>query len=214
MTTLGELRLQILRLLGNPDGEGYSDDLLFDAIGMAFDAILPWTPKTSKVGFTGDGTKTSFALPVDLYEVEAVITDLGEVLPKAYLQTGQKIGTYSINANDWLLYPNGYITFSRAISSEVVFTLYYLAHWTKPTTGTDLTTIIEIPERSLIGICLYSAAYAIFPEAIGASEVRQFGTRVDSGNPEHNPMQRTALYLLDLFHREMSRHPKHQKAAS
>jgi hypothetical protein len=213
MATLGELRSRLLRLLGDPEGSGYSDALLIDAISNAFDAILPWMPKTSKHTLTGDGTAVSFALPSDYYDAEALLSEEGEALPKAYLTTGQFLGERSNNANDWIEYPNGYLSLSNPISSGAEYTLYYLARWAKPTVNTEEAANMEPPEIATIGISLYSAAYALLPAAIGAAEVRQFNTRIDSGTPEHNPIQRTALYLLDLFKLEMSRHPKHQKAA-
>lgn len=213
MATLGELRLRLLRLLGDPEGAGYSNELLLDALSNAFDAILPWVPKTSTFALVGDGSSTTLQLPDDCYEVEALLNENGEVLPKAYFATGQYLGERSINANDWLEYPYGYLSLSRAINSGEEYTLYYLARWAKPTENTEVSAAMEPPEIATIGITLYAAAYTLLPSAIGASEVRQFNTRVDSGTPEHNPMQRTALYLLDLFKLEMSRHPKHQKAA-
>lgn len=214
MTSLGDLRSQVLRLLGDPAGSGYEDTLILDGINAAFDAILPWTPKTAKSTITGDGTATAFLSPADCYEIEAVVKDsTGEVLPRTMLVASQKIGLMSLNSNDWIEYPDKYLSFSKAPSTGEIYSVYYLAHWTKFTTATDMTTLIEPPERSLIGITLYAAAYILLPAAVGASEVRQFATRIDSGTPEHNPMQRTALYLLELFQREMGRHPKHQKAS-
>lgn len=213
MATLDELRFQIFRLLGTPDGTGYEDALILDAISMAFDAILPWIPKTVTTTFTGDGSTTSFVLPSHLYELEAIVDEQGEVLPRAILAVGQHIGTRSDNINDWLEYPSGSVTFSKPLSTDEVYTVYYLAHWNKPTADTDKAASMEPPEIATIGIVLYASAYAIFPAAVGASEIRQFNTRIDSGTPEQNPMQKTALYILDLFQKEMSRHPKHQKAA-
>jgi hypothetical protein len=214
MATLGELRSRILRLLGDPNGAGYSDEILLDSISSALDAILPWTPKTASETLTGDGTTRVFELPADLYEVEAIIVETtGEVLPGAILVPHGNFGVGITSTNDWLATPSGSITFSYAPGSGVIYNLYYLAYWTKPTTFNDLTLILEPPAQSLIGLTLYSTAYCLLPEAVGASEIRQFGTRIDSGTPEHNPMQKTALYMLDLFQREMNRHPKHQKAA-
>lgn len=213
MATLEELRTQVYRLLGTPDGTGYDPELINDALCMAFDAILPWMPKTATITLTGDGSVTSFTLPSHLYEIEAIVSNQGEVLPRSLLSVGQHIGTRSQNINDWLEYPTGKVSFSKVPVKDETLTVYYLAHWNKPTTETEKDAIMEPPERATIGIALYAAAYAIFPSAVGASEIRQFNTRIDSGTPEQNPMQKTALYILDLFQREMSRHPKHQKAA-
>lgn len=213
MTTVGELRLRILRLLGDIEGAGYSDELIVDAIGASFHAILPWRPKTASITLTGDGDTVTFALPDDLYEIEAVIDDeSGEVLPRSVLSPGQKVGQYSTNVNQWIEYPYGSITLAKALNTNETYTLMYLAYWNKPDTATSLDEQIEPPDIVLTGLTLYASAYAILPTAIGVAEIRPFNTRIDSGNPEHNPMQKTAIYLLDLFAKEMNRHPKHQKA--
>jgi len=212
-TTLGELRSRILRLLGDPEGAGYSGDLLLDGIVAAMEAILPWMPKTARTLFTGDGNTVIYALPSDLYETEAVVVNLsGEVLPRSVLSPGQKLGLYSTNVNQWIEYPSGSMTFAKALRTGEVYDLYYLARWTKPTTTSLDSEVLETPDVALTGLTIYAAAYVILPTAIGVSELNPFKTRVDSGNPTHNPMQDTALYLLDLFAKEMNRHPKHQKA--
>jgi len=154
----------------------------------------------------------SYALPDDLYQIEACVDDdTGKILPSAQLIPGRTHGENISGDNDWLEFPNGYITFSKDISVGETYTLYYLAHWDKPATN-GLNDTIEPPEYTHLGLLLYSSAYMLFPNAISASEVRQFNTKVDSGNPEHNPMQESATYLLKLFNDEMNRHPRHQKA--
>jgi hypothetical protein len=184
-----------------------------DAINAALDAILPWVPKTAKTTFTGDGTSVVFALPGDLYEIEAVVVNSsGEVLPRSILSPGQKLGLLSLNTNQWLEYPNGSITLAKPLNTNEVYDLYYLAHWAKVTATSLDATVMEPPAVTMIGLTIFAAAYALLPSAVGAAEYGQFKTRIDSGNPEHNPMQKTTLYLLELFAREMNRHPKHQKA--
>ena len=113
MATLSELRARILRLLDDPEGAGYSDDLLLNAISAALDAILPWAPKTSISSITGDGTTKAFPLPTDLYEIEALVDEsTGEVLPRSVLAPGLLLGVNSRNNNDWLEYPSGSISFA------------------------------------------------------------------------------------------------------
>jgi hypothetical protein len=213
MTTFSDLRLRILRMLNDPDGEGNTDALIMDAINAAFDAILPWTPKTATSQITGDGSAVEFALPADCYEVEAlVVNDTGEHLPRAILAPGQTRGTYTPNTNDFLEYPSGSITLSKNLDTDEIYDLFYLAHWTKIANSDGWDSIIEVPSRAETGIVLYASAYLLLPQGVSAAEIRQFNTRVDSGTPEQNPMQKTALWMIELFQREMNRHPKHQKA--
>jgi len=212
--TLGSLRGHVLRLLDDPDGGGYSDDLLLDGISAAFDAILPWIPKTASIVLTGDGNTTVFDLPADLYEIEAVSSNLnGDIWPRTVLAPGQKLGLWVQEDNQWLDYPVNQITFAKPIRSGELVTILYLSYWDKPTSMTVLEEPLEPPDMALVGITLYAASYLILPSAIGVSEINPFKRKGDSGTPEHNPMQTTSKFLRDLFVQEMSRHPKHQKAS-
>jgi hypothetical protein len=209
MTTFGELKGQILRLLGDPDSEGYSPELLIDAVQAAQIAILPWMPKTASVQLaSGD---TEYALPNGFYAVEAVIVDsTGEVLPQAIFAPGNYFGAKISGTNDWIEFPAGYISFSKELPET--YTLYYLATWAELDDTTTEEYELEVPIQATVGMCLYGAAYALQPQAVGTAAIRQFATKVDSGNPEHNPLQQSATYLLKLFVNEMNRHPKYQRS--
>jgi hypothetical protein len=214
MVKYGQLKNRIRRLLDDDLAEpGYGEELVREGLSSAFDAILPWLPKTASTDFTGDAVATAFALPADFYDVEAVVADDGIVLQRATLHVGAYFGA-SISApnNDWLLQPNGYITFAKALTESQVYKLYYLASWKKfDETATD-EDVMEPPDIALTGIALYAAAYILVPSATSITSVRQFGTKVDSGNPEHNPVQKAVSYLLSMFTQEMNRHPRHAKA--
>lgn len=199
-------------MLSDAEFSGYDEEMFYDALGAALDAILPWVPKTATATLTGDGS-SGYALPSDLYEIAAIVDDdTGELLPHSVLIPGSYRGINLAETNDWLEYPHGYVSFSKEVTVGETYTLYYLAHWTKPT-GTSQDSIdLEPPDFTNNGLVLYSTAYMLFPSAVSAAEVRQFNTKVDSGNPEHNPMQRSATYLIGLFMDEMNRHPRHQKA--
>jgi len=172
-------------------------------------AILPWMPKTAKTSLTaGD---TVYALPDDFYAVEAVvIQSTGEIVPQAMFAPGSFHGANISGNNDWIEYPAGSLSFSKELPGD--YDLYYLAVWTPLGDTPDEDLTLEPPNASMTGMAFYSAAYALQPQAVNTAEVRQFNTRVDSGNPEHNPLQDAALYLLKLFQNEMNRHPKHQRA--
>lgn len=212
MTTILELRERVGRMLSDPTLSGYDVGLFFDSLNAALDAILPWVPKTATNTITGSGAKI-YTLPEDCYQVETCVVDAdGELLPQAILIPGYYHGDSIKATNDWLEYPEGSISFSKEISVGETYTLYYLAHWTKPTEETEESTDLEPPEYTHYALTLYTTAAMLLPAAISAAEVRQYATKVDSGNPEHNPMMETSKYLLRLFVDEMNRHPKHQKA--
>lgn len=211
-TTYLELREKILRLLGDPEGAGYDNALILDAVRVAQEAILPWIPKLATTTLTGTGTDKIFALPSDLYTIDAVIvTSSGETIPQAILSPGKTWGENSSGTNNWLEYPSGSITLAKELVSGETYDIFYLAYWTNPTDLTADTFVMEVPAYAIYGLTLYSAAYMMIPNAANAAEMRQWLTKVDSGSPEHNPMMKASNWLISLFQSEMSRHPKHQK---
>jgi len=199
-------------MLGDPEGSGYDDELILDAVRVAHEAIMPWTPKLATAELTGDGSATIFVLPTDLYSVDSVcVRTTGEIISQAVLSPGKTWGEYSSGTNNWLEYPSGSLTFAKELSSGEIYDLFYLAYWNVPQTSTDNTFILEPPAYAHYGISLYASAYCLVPQAANAAEMRQWLTRIDSGSPEHNPMMKAANWLLSLFQSEMSRHPKYQK---
>lgn len=213
MATYGELTSRILRMLGDPEGEGYSELQVLDAIQAATDAVLPWTPKTSVITLTGDGATTAYALPSDAYAIETIIVDAsGEMLPPSIIAPGNYIGSNTTGVNSWILYPSGKVTLSKAISTSDTYTVFYLATWTKPTISTNDDDDLDTPDVVLHALTLYASGWLLTSASIESAEVRQFGTRVDSGNPEHNPLMESSEWLFKLFLNEMKRNPRYQKA--
>ena len=211
MTTFEELTNRIKRLVGDisEDTPKYSDELYVDAIQNAFRAIQPWVPKTAIATLIPDGS-VSLALPTDFYDIEAaVVNSTGEVLYKTELVPGNFTGTNTQGTNAWILYASKYITFAKAPDGNI--DLYYLANWAVPVVGTPSTDVMEPPDYALTGISLYAAGHVMLPDGLSITEIRQFATKVDSGNPEHNPIQKAVDYLMKLFLSEMSRMPKYQK---
>lgn len=213
MTTYAEFRSRIRRGLGDSDTGGtpqYSDALIHDAILMAHIGILPWVGKSKSQTLSTDGETTEFALPTDCYQVLAVHENSNdEFLPTATLASGEYFGTNITGTNSWLEHPYENLTFAKAPSSSATYTVYYIAYWTVPAqVATD--TVLEIPEYAEYGLLLFAMAQTLIQKATLSADVRQWGTRVDSGTPEHNPIQRQIDFLFKLFQQEMNKHPKTQ----
>lgn len=206
--TFGALSDRITRLMD----DAVEEELLIEAISAAFDAILPWMPKLASAALSTDGTLTVFVLPADFYDIEALLDEsTGSPLPRASLGAGGYFGT-SVKENNWLLFPSGSISLSKAVDSPI--TMYYLAHYAKPDDTTAAEDALEIPDKAEMGVALYASAYLMLPDIVSIAEISQFKTKVDSGNPEHSPRMRAAEYLLKLFRDEMNRHPSYQRVIS
>lgn len=210
--TYGELKGRVLRVLdayevgGEEDSGSVNAPSILDAVLAAHNAILPWFPKKAVETLTADGTPV-FTLPTDFYEMEAVVdSQTGQIYPKVALDIGNIIGENSSGINDWMLFPSGSITFSKAPQYDI--NLIYLASWAKLDEPNDEDEL-EPPDFAMNGMTLYAAAQVMLSGAVSITEIKQFATKVDSGHPEHNPMMRAVNYLLKLFTAEMNRHPKH-----
>ncbi len=211
MSTLSELDAKMLRLLDDPSGASYSEEIRLDAIVAAHNAILPWRPKPQNTNLIGDGDEVEFSYPADLFEAQAVIVqETGEILPYAVFQPGSYHGEGISPTNDWIEYPDGSITFSKPLTSGEIYELWYSAYWDVPD-DLDDTDPLEVPSVAITGLSFYGAAYLLMPGAIGAAEIRQFNIDVDSGNPEHNPVQEAVTYLMNMFQQEMNRLPAFQR---
>lgn len=210
MITYGELTNRIKRLVEDTtETPKYTDELYVDAIQNAFKAIQPWVPKTAIATLTPDAT-ASLALPADFYDIQAVVvSSTGEVLPKTELAPGNFTGANTQGTNAWILFSSGEITFAKVPDGDI--SLYYFADWEVPVTDTPEGDEIDPPDYAITGISFYAAGQVMLPTGLGITEIRQFGTKVDSGNPEHNPVQKAVDYLMKLFLNEMSRMPKIQK---
>jgi hypothetical protein len=213
MATLGELKGRVLRLLDNPTGESYTNELLLEAVESAYMAVLPWRPKPNTDTITGDGSAVAFVLPTDLYEIQAItVNESGEMLPSAVFHPGSYHGEDIDKTNDWIEYPSGSVTFSKALDSGEVYDLWYTAYWTPPDDMEDENDVLEVPEVLITAVAYYSSAYALMPGAVSAADIRQWNIDVDSGTPAHNPVRDAVTYLMNMFQQEMNRVPKFQRS--
>jgi hypothetical protein len=212
MATVGNLRSRILFLLDDPSAEGYPDNVICDAINSAQDAILPWVPKLGITTIVGTGI-TNYILPVDFYEVQSILDANGQSLNKATLSPDSYHGDSTEASNDWILYPTGYISFSKALVAGTDYTFYYTARYTEVAIPLSPEAVVEPPGWTSAALSYFAASLLLVPQAVSAATIRQFNTRVDSGTPEQNPMQKSVTFLQSLFLMEMNRNPKYQKVS-
>ena len=208
MTTYADVVYRLDRIIAGVETQ-VEDELKHDAICAALDAILPWHGKRSIQDISGDGELSSFDLASDLYEIDAVqLNSTGEFLPSAMLSSGLFRGDNSAGGNDWIEYPSGVLSLSKVLGSADSLTVYYRAHWDKPTSKDDTTFVFTTPEYLDKPLIYYASAYCISPQAITTATVRQYATKIDSGTPIHNPLADSAVFLLRLFHDLMNSYPK------
>lgn len=211
MTTFSDFYDKVLRAIYETDETGPSERLVLDGLAAAQEAILERVGKRSVADWEGDGTSTAFALPDDCYEIQGIreVDETGKLIPSAVLAPGAYFGDYPEDQN-FLPYPEGYVTLGKAPDDGDTVRLYYLAYWDLPTvTGDNVDDdfVLEIPRKAERAVLFYTCAYCLLPEAVSASGLRQFNTRIDSGNPEQNPVERTVEFFLKLYDMELAKLP-------
>ena len=201
------LKLRVIGLLEDDDTP--AENLYYGTLA-ALDAILPWFALRSIFDIVGDGTETVFDLPDGVYEIDGVMLSASsEFISPVVIQPGLVRGNvYASNWGDWLEYPHGKLWFSKAPETGETLNVFYRAHWTKPVDELDDSFELLVPAYLHAPISYYAAAYCLTSKAVETANVRQFGTKVDSGNPEHNPIADRVEFLHELFIAEMNRHPR------
>ena len=212
MTTYAEIKRHALLLLADDIVEGppligtdFPQAIIDFAVESAFDAILPkvWKPATDAIV----AGVTLHTLPDDMYEVEGVLDVLsGEFLPSLILSAQADYGT-GTTGNSWILYPDNKITFTNSLGTGGG-TLFYAARWETPTDDVD---VLEPPPYANIAIVLYMASHMLLSAASSAGSLAQYKAKVDSGDPEDNPLQRLSEMFLRRFDVEMNRLPMSAK---
>ncbi len=197
--TVGEFRDYMERFLD--DAQLTTLERVIDGLNAALNALVVYEPKLATTVIEGNGLSASFPLPDDFYWYSGFFKSDGSKLDVLWPSNADYIlptGEYAVT-----LYPTGQATFTPLLSSGEQITLYYYARWRTVASDTD---IIEPPAHWLNALAYYTTAELLIADAIIAAGVRQYNTRVDSGNPEHNPVHKQVLAMRAMFMDEVARH--------
>lgn len=213
MTTLGNIRDKVRRLLGDTVGTEYSDELLNDGILDYLVAILPWVTKPKLLEWPSE-TDTGplvFTLPTDCYRVIGIQSYDGYWIPELLVAVTPPTSKVRVD-NDWKLFPEGSVSFSASVNSVDHVTLHYGAYWPMPDLY-DPSAALETPAWTHQAAVYHVAGYALLNAASNSANVRQWNIRLDSGVPTHNPMKEMSDHYFAHFIRAMNSHPTTQKGA-
>jgi hypothetical protein len=209
-TTYSDLRSRVLRSLNDPEGSLHSDELVFDALIGAHEAIVQWVPRFSEATLTSGSNGALFAIPEDCYQVDVVQTlSDGLILPKAIFEASKARGNSDLEASDWIESPSGFINLGNEIEGSIQ--IYYRSYWPAPANIIDLNFPIQPPLSVHLGMVYYACAHCLLPRATSTGGIRQFGTDIDSGKPTDNPLQVMSNLFLQRFMQEMKLQPAYVK---
>lgn len=174
-----------------------TDPIILDGILAGISAIATRVPRQVAVDVVADGTTKVFALGNNVIAVETVWNPNDGVF---YERFPFGSGAVFSGPQQWFERPAGTINFLSAPKSDLV--AYCVADYDRPSAMDD---DIPVPDRLIGALGYYVAAYVVSPEASGVSQIRPYGTRIDSGDPEDNPLLNMTLFFMHLFEREMAR---------
>ena len=199
--TIGQFRDYLERFL--EDSQITTIERVIDATNSALNALVAYEPKMASVQFVGDGSTASFPLPDDYYWYQGLFNGDGNRINILWPSNTDYL--MPVGENIALITPSGNITFIPSLQTGEMITLYYYARWARVTSETDT---IEPPYHWLAALTYYASAELIISDALTAAGVRQYNTRIDSGNPEQNPVQRQVESFRKMFREEVNRHAR------
>lgn len=205
MTKYTDIHQRVRNLLKGTEAT-YPNELILDGINSASKALLPWLPK-KKVEYITVTSGSLIELPFDVYRVDAVYSEQDSFwLKKLSLTSGNAIAsTYPM----WMEYPSGFISLSLDTYEGVPLKVYYFSTWDEIVIE-DFNASEEVlgtPAFADLAITYYACAYCLTSAATSTAQLRQFNTKIDSGNPEDNPLKEMSNLLMQRFMNEVKLFP-------
>jgi len=218
MSTWGELKTQIRRsILNDPEEQSreWADAQLLDMIGWALETFCAHTAMEATATFSPGAATDLFALPEDVYDemettgrLQYAADDKREWLTPVFISPGSTWSELTPDAyttpRGYWEWPTGYLRLGFLAAAGSTLTLYYYAYWPKPT-GDD--SLLYVPRWAELALAYLVGAYAQHPLGVQASNIRQWGTKPDTGTPESNPLHRQTEHFLKLYDATLARHP-------
>lgn len=197
----GSLKTIIGRKVNDPTATKYAASLL-DNVNAALRVLATThTGLASVSDYTGDGETAQFPLPGNCIEnriLGVYDTTYDTWLTRVTFFPGQALD------EGYYVWPDGYVNFSPAIISDSVYRLHYVAYY--PEIVDDSSEFL-IPQWAIEAIALYTAGRVLEDYASQMAVLGQFRTRVDSGNPEDQPVLQLSRRYIEQFYELVNRHP-------
>lgn len=206
-TKFKELKLAVIKVLDdtvNEDassvaGRTFDAEILKDAVNAALVAVNVRTWKKSV--FTVEAHATDVDVPDDFIDADAVFDNkLNAFLPHISFQVGSPL--ISASGNGFYMYPTGKISFLAEL--ETGGKVFYQARFTKAEQDNQF---LESPDTANPAMTFYAASYCLLGPAVSSGDIRQFNTKVDSGQPGDIPALKVSDHFLRRFGDELKRIP-------
>lgn len=210
----GEQRAQARRLLDDTTVGKYrwNDTQLLDYVGWALNALCAHTALATASSFTAEDGLTSFSVPSNAMEsvnLSGMIylkrgTKLIYANPVKY-NVATRMGTSSLS---FYLMPERTVNFNLPLQVGDEVNLFYFAYYPHPTQDSDE---ILSPDWSVAAVNYLIASHAFSPQGGRSAQIRQWGQKPDTGNPEDNSLQNQSQWYLTMANHELARWPRQDR---
>lgn len=171
------------------------------------------TARTLTVTYNGDGETRDFALPTDYIELYSVYAEQEEMfyeslpdIPGVAWDTEPDAGL-SVRPFSYQEWPVGtlHVTYAPpALADSDALIVRYFGRWLPFGDSDELLPPVWAHEA----ILSMAVAHAYIPSLSDLSFLNEFRTRVDSGNPMHNPIIQAYNVMVNRYEYLLSSRPK------
>lgn len=196
--TIRGLLSKTLAEAGIDEGEGRTEEL-----NGALRFFANHTAATATYSTTV-GSSGVVGLPDDVLQIRAIHYPEGPY----YIEQLSIIPGKSFAGKGWYEWPTGTLRFVDVVGRVDV---EYYAYYRTIRTADDDSALVRIPKWALYPIVLLAAYYCMVPESVTASQLGQWDSTIDSGNPEHNPLMKQARFFWERYTIEVDQWPRQQR---
>lgn len=209
--------LRILQDTARETQVSWSDDDMRDYANAALTDLSVHTAQKKIWETVLETPSTVVELPGDILELGPVSIQVqglywqfltpvtwkpGETLPTPY--------TFSLSVNGYYEWPEGTVNFLYLIPAGQKLRFQYFAYWAEIEADDD---VIPFRERWLEEALYWNVlSRAVTKTAIQAANLRQYNIKVDSGEPEDNPMLKMSHYFYRKYLEVLADNPSNAKA--
>jgi len=197
----GSLKLVVGRKVNDSSALKYAESIL-DNTNAALRVLASiHTGLASTFDITGDGETTQFSLPGNCVDgrIQGVYhTDDDIWLTKVDFFPGASLDL------GYYVWPNSLINFNPYIDEDDIMRLHYVAYYSEIATDAD---VLSIPTWAIEAVALYAAGRTLEDHSAQYAQLGQVRTRIDSGNPEDQPVLRLAERYIQQFYDLINQHP-------
>jgi len=206
--TWGTFKYEIARIVNDPQAAKFSDDMLASVNDALRILASTHTGVASTFNLVGDGATASFPVPDNAVDSNDGIRIRGvyDVTVGVWM-TESDIIPGMVPDEGYMIWPDYTLKFNPIPPTTRVYNVHYIAYYNDVD---DDNSIIDIPKWAYEAVKLYAAGRVLQSPVSQLTLLANFRTRVDSGNPEHNPMLDLSKYYITQFWDILAAHPAPQ----